>query len=54
MEILVSAIVTFLIALIIPQFLGLTSEAWAQIPTILAIITMGCFILYDNRRKKDK
>lgn len=51
MYILLAAVVTLLLPMILVSNLPLEGMDWES---VLAIVIMGCFILYDNRRKKDK
>lgn len=48
--ILLSAIASFLIGMYLEA--NLSAQGYeTQIPTMVTIVVMGCFILYDNKRR---
>lgn len=51
MYILLSAIVTLLIGFYAEINISAALGQNTQFATILTIVVMGCFILYDNKRK---
>ena len=50
MYIFISGIISFLLGLLAEVNLSAFGEE-TQIPTIITVVSMGCFILYDNRRR---
>lgn len=51
MYILIAALVTLFLPMFFNSNFHLEGMDWES---VIAIISMGCFILYDNRRKRDK